>query len=182
MLTLLILVLQGGCTTIRLLLVWFHLRVEVSNARYQKCVWNKFLLDKCFHGFINSDTRVRQYRLVTNCKFFQDSTKGRPGPLPPKNSQVSPDTIQRYLGAFTNPFSKESRIRIYRNMNTNKGNRIWILQVYNNYNYNKGPINNPLDLHPNALKAWFYKISFWAVGKNDMYKMITDFLGKVPYS
>ena len=57
---------------------------------------NKFLLDKCFHGFIDTDTRVRQYRLVTNYKCFQDSTKGRPGPSPKKTFTVSPDTIIEY--------------------------------------------------------------------------------------
>ena len=40
----------------------------------------------------DTDTRVRQYHLVTNYKCFQDSTKGRLGPSPPKNSQVYPDT------------------------------------------------------------------------------------------
>ena len=90
--------------------------------------------------------------------------------------------LPRYLGAFTDPFSKEYCSRIYINMNTNKntwlGNRTWNTAKYN---ITKGPINNPLNSHPNALKAWFYNI-FWGGGKNDLYKMISYFNGKVPNS
>ena len=90
-----------------------------SEACYQFFFEIKVQLDEFSMNFMNMDTRLDNtdcYKLLAGS---QDSTKGSPGPSPPR--KLSKFLLIRwYLGAFTYPFSKESFSRIYINMNTNK--------------------------------------------------------------